>query len=77
MFNLFRRKTDPDIYCAVPQGGALPVFLDNDGWEFDGKVQDGSPSLAGFDLTVARTTSRSTGYYLFEVGTQASVVPAR
>ena len=32
-YNLFRRKDETELYCAVPESVPVPAFLTDDGWE--------------------------------------------
>jgi len=47
-FNLFRRKREPDLLCAVPQDCPVPGFVEASAWAFVGTVRgahDGSVRL--------------------------------
>jgi hypothetical protein len=64
-YNLFRRKGDEDVYCAVPEDRAVPPFVSASAWEFRGKV--GESSLpAGFDPRAASAGVRFNGFYVYQ-----------
>jgi len=65
-FNLFRRKRQQDLYCAVPEDYAVPSFLNPREWEFGGKVEHPAASPGGFDPKAASTSVRFNGFYLFQ-----------
>jgi hypothetical protein len=48
-FNLFRRKREPDLLCAVPQDCPVPGFVEASAWAFVGThgqgAHDGSVRL--------------------------------
>ena len=58
-YNLFRRRDKEDLYCAVPEDGAVPSFLRDETWEW-AKSLDVS-QLSDFDAEAANTN----GFYLF------------
>ena len=62
-YNLFRRKGDADLYCAVPLDVAVPAFLSADAWDYDRSLDLGA--LSGFDAAAAEASARANGYYLF------------
>jgi hypothetical protein len=37
-YNLFRRKGQSELHCAVPQDHRVPIFLDGAFWEFVGSL---------------------------------------
>ena len=66
-YNLFRRKEYEALCCAVPEDLSVPPFVDDDRWEFRGKVagdEEGAP--AGFDTEAAKQSVRFNGFYLFQ-----------
>ncbi|MCG6121761.1 MAG: hypothetical protein MEP57_03505 [Microvirga sp.] len=69
-FNLFRRKAEPDLFCAVPEDRAVPGFIDGDAWEFGGRIDPGARSQRGFDSEVAMRLARVNGYYFFQTWTE-------
>lgn len=65
MLNLFRKSGDIVSICAVPDGGALPPFLQGAGWTFAGKVADIAGELPAAERASFREVLRETGYYVF------------
>ena len=63
VYNLFRRRLAPDLFCAVPENRPVPTFIQARNWRFVGKC--GTPAQAGFDPEAARTAVRFNGFYLF------------
>jgi hypothetical protein len=62
-FNLFRRKNEADLYCAVPQDAPVPDFVLEDLWEYAQSIE--LRDLSGFDAAAAEASASATGYYLF------------
>lgn len=69
-YNLFRRRNEPQIYCAVPEHYPVPSFIIGEAWDFGGRLDNPDAAPRGFDAAAARHGVRLTGYYLFlaEVG---------
>ena len=65
-YNLFRRKDEKTLYCAVPEDRIVPEFLTAKAWEFGGKVEEPTTTLVGLDLRAAAKTVRFNGFYLFQ-----------
>ncbi|HEX8165537.1 MAG TPA: hypothetical protein VF601_07075 [Beijerinckiaceae bacterium] len=63
-YNLFRRKLEQDLYCAVPEDRPVPGFVAGE-WEFRGRVGEADPVPGGFRAEAARAAERADGYYLF------------
>ncbi len=63
-YNLFRRKADRHICCAVPEDCAVPGFVHGDRWEFGGRF-DEAAVLPGFDPRAAAASARFNGFYVF------------
>ena len=63
-YNLFRREDKPDLYCAVPEDRAVPVFLRGDHWACVGRITEAA-ALPGFRGDLARSGVRLNGFYLF------------
>lgn len=66
-YNLFRRKQYEKLCCAVPEDLSVPRFVDDDRWEFRGRVADdqkGAPG--GFDKEAAKEAVHFNGFYLFQ-----------
>ncbi|WP_349371373.1 hypothetical protein [Salinarimonas sp.] len=64
-YNLFRRRNEPDLYCAVPEHYPVPAFIIGDAWDFGGRLDNPAGAPRGFDPDAARHGVRLTGYYLF------------
>jgi hypothetical protein len=62
-FNLFRRKEEADLYCAVPVDRPVPELLTEDKWEYACSLN--VESLSGFDAAAARASADANGFYLF------------
>ncbi|KAA2238159.1 adenylosuccinate synthetase [Salinarimonas soli] len=62
-YNLFRRRSEPDLVCAVPEDRTVPEFVTASDWEFGGKTT-GAP-MGDFDLQAARASVRFNGFYLY------------
>jgi|GEM_PF-1000045 hypothetical protein len=65
-FNLFRRKEEPELLCAVPDDRAVPSFIAGETWEFGGTISGSSREHPGFDAGAARAAARYNGFYLFQ-----------
>jgi hypothetical protein len=63
-YNLFRRPDVPDLYCAVPEDRVVPPFIGG-GWEFTGRVNEGTAAALGFRRDWARSGVHLNGFYLF------------
>ena len=64
-YNLFRRKLEPDLHCAVPQDHRVPDFIGPDHWSYEGTIQESSGAPLGFRTRPARLGVRLNGFYLF------------
>ena len=65
-YNLFRRKREPDLYCAVPEDYAVPDFVTETEWEFSGTIDGVTGTMPGFRRVAARAGVRLNGYHLFQ-----------
>lgn len=63
-YNLFRRKDEADLYCAVPEDVAVPEFLTDSAWEYAQSLEADVPS--GFDAKAAESSALLNGFYLFQ-----------
>ena len=68
-YNLFRRKRQTDLCCAVPEDRLIPDFLAPEGWEFVGTVRHPPDAPPGFKEEAARVGVRLRGFYLFQAHT--------
>src|SRR5215210_5195895 len=66
-YNLFRRKPEPDLCCAVRHDKPVPIFLETSSWAFEGTVYDdgASPLPVGFKPSAAQEAMATDGYYVF------------
>ncbi len=64
-YNLFRRRSAPDLFCAVAQAHPVPGFIEGDEWEFVGSATDERDAPLGFQAKEARFGARLNGFYLF------------
>jgi hypothetical protein len=65
VYNLFRRRAEPELYCAVPEDHAVPAFVAHEDWEYAGKVKEAAEPDA-FHRRAARVGVRLSGFYLFQ-----------
>lgn len=65
-YNLFRRKAERDLYCAVPEDRPVPRFVAGGEWEYQGRIADGTAPPAGFRFDAAQAAQRLNGYYVFQ-----------
>ena len=72
-YNLFRRKRDPNLCCAVPQGRPVPAFIHGETWDFGGTIASPSVIPLGFQREAAVEAARLMGYYLFQAFSRRSV----
>ena len=63
-YTLFRREDKPDLYCAVPEDRAVPIFVRGDHWAFAGRITKAA-ALPGFQAEQARSGVRLNGFHLF------------
>jgi hypothetical protein len=64
-YNVFRRKQDPDLCCAVPEDRPVPGFILPAEWEFLAKIPDSAHVPQGFRDRGARAGVRFNGFYIF------------
>ena len=63
-YNVFHRKRQPALRCAVRQDRPVPSFVQGETWDFGGIVWSEEPP-EGFQPEAAHHAMRLTGYYLF------------
>ena len=66
VYNLFRRKEEAELHCAVPEDRVVPSFIDDEGWAFCGTLSTDTAAVPGFDDAAARAGVRFNGFYLFQ-----------
>ena len=66
-YNLFRRKLEEDLYCAVPEDRPVPSFLTDVTWNYAYTLREGVASPPGFDQAAAELGVRLIGFHLFLV----------
>ena len=64
-FNVFHRKRQPVLRCAVRQDRPVPLFITSETGEFCGTTTMEEPS-PGFQPEAAAEAMRFAGYYFFE-----------
>jgi hypothetical protein len=64
-YNVFRRKQQSALRCAVPQDQPVPTFLHGGDWEFGGTIKCHEPTPAGFRPEAASDAVRLNGFYLY------------
>ncbi|WP_336492619.1 hypothetical protein [Methylobacterium nigriterrae] len=65
-YNVFHRRQQPELRCAVRQDRPIPTFISGETWDCGGTVRPTEPTPAGFRLEAADAATRLTGYYLFQ-----------
>ena len=63
VYNLFRRKGEKDLFCAVPEDYSVPQFLTAETWEYSRSLP--VASLSGFDSVAAEASVKANGFYIF------------
>jgi len=69
-YNLFRHKSEADLYCAVPEDRPVPTFLTRDAWAYACSLD--TIVIPGFDATAGRT-DKDNGFILFHQKQQSTV----
>ena len=64
-YNVFQRKRQPALRCAVRQDRPVPAFIRSEAWVFCGTTTVEQPS-PGFQPEAAAKAMRFTGYYFFK-----------
>jgi hypothetical protein len=65
-FNIFCRRDEPDIRCAVPEERPVPPFLEAPVWEFVGRMDRAELASAGFGEGEIAEAIQAQGYYIFQ-----------
>lgn len=64
-YNVFARKRQSALRCAIAQEGPVPSFIQNETWEFGGTVKPYESTPIGFQPKAAQEAMQIMGYYLF------------
>jgi len=64
-YNVFARRRQLALRCAIAQGRPVPSFIQGETWEFGGTVKPSEPMPVGFQPGAAQEAMRLLGYYLF------------
>lgn len=64
-YNIFSRKRQQALRCAVRQDKPVPSFIQAETWAFGGTVRPTGPMPVGFQPAAANEATRFNGYYLF------------
>ena len=64
-WNVFRRRRDEGLCCAVPAEAPVPPFLMSGDWNFGFAIADGDPPVTGFSARAAAVGAGFSGFYLF------------
>jgi Family of unknown function (DUF6455) len=64
-YRLFRRKGQPDLFCAVPEDHPVPGFITGGCWAFAG-TRDSNSLPPGMSRTAAELGVRFNGFHLFQ-----------
>ena len=64
-YNLFQRRQERDLYCAVAQDKPVPRFLTSEVWQFIGSGSGVTRDLSAYREADARIGDHLTGFYLF------------
>jgi hypothetical protein len=65
VLNLFQRRQQPDLFCAVPTNQYVPMFLSDGTWTYVSSLDPEQPRPKGFCPLQAREYCRADGYYVF------------
>ncbi len=66
VWNMFKRREEGEIWCAVPADTAVPRFLFSGEWDYSGQHPERRP-LPGFQRGIAHQAVRMNGFYLFQL----------
>ena len=65
VWNMFKRREEGELWCAVPADPAVPRLLFSGEWDFSGQHPEPRP-LPGFQKAIALQSVRMNGFYLFQ-----------
>jgi hypothetical protein len=66
-YNVFRHRTKPELFCAVPVDQPVPSFIMREQWAFNRSLHPSDPCPSGFRPQAAQDGARFNGFYLFQV----------
>ncbi|KMO17127.1 hypothetical protein [Methylobacterium platani] len=64
-YNLFRRREEPDLVCAVPNDFPVPAFVSGEAWTYAGSISSPSEAPPGFASEMAERGAETCGFHLF------------
>ena len=64
-WNIFRRRRDEGLCCAVSAETPVPLFLLSGDWTFGFAFAEGDPSVTGFSSEAAEIGVGLNGFHLF------------
>ncbi|MCF4126739.1 hypothetical protein [Methylobacterium sp. SyP6R] len=64
-YNLFRRREEPDLVCAVPNDFPVPAFVTGEAWTYAGSIEAPSEAPPGFSAEIAERGAETSGFHLF------------
>ena len=66
VWNMFKRREEGDIWCAVPADTAVPRFLFSGEWDYGGQHPERG-ALPGFHRAGGHKSVSMNGFYLFQL----------
>ena len=64
-WNVFHRRHDEGLCCAVSAEAPVPPFLLSGEWSFGFAIAEGDPPVTGFCPAAAEVGAGFNGFYLF------------
>jgi len=64
-YNLFRRREEPELVCAVPNDFPVPAFVTGEAWTYAGCIEAPSEAPPGFSAEIAERGAETRGFHLF------------
>jgi hypothetical protein len=65
VFNVFRRRANEDLCCAIRLERPLPAFINEAAWEYVGFIGDNDEAPIGFLPQAAWYADQLIGFYVF------------
>jgi hypothetical protein len=66
VYNLFRNKERPELFCAVPEDRPIPSLIVAEAWTFETFLRIHDVAPPGFHERAAKAGVRYNGFYLFQ-----------